>query len=96
MTVRRLLPFVLPLAACAPRGAATPAPAPAPVPAPVAPPPVVAPAAPRPAGTVQGVVDSIAESPAVANAHWGVLIVDPRRGDTLAIRRFARYQVGQA
>jgi D-alanyl-D-alanine carboxypeptidase/D-alanyl-D-alanine-endopeptidase (penicillin-binding protein 4) len=31
-------------------------------------------------------IDSMADAPAFANAHWGILIVDPERGDTLYSR----------
>ena len=44
--------------------------------------------APAP-NTVAGLrilVDSLVEAPEFANAHWGVLIVDPARGDTLYSR----------
>jgi D-alanyl-D-alanine carboxypeptidase/D-alanyl-D-alanine-endopeptidase (penicillin-binding protein 4) len=84
--VRRLVPLVLPLAACA-RPATPVATAPAPsspsvtIAAPVAPVRAVA-----PSRALQAVVDSIAESATFANAHWGVLVVDPRTGDTLATR----------
>ena len=50
----------------------------------------VAETAPAPApNTVAGLralVDSLVEAPEFANAHWGVLIVDPARGDTLYSR----------
>lgn len=80
--MRRLVLPALSLAACAP---AAPAVVTAPAPVAVAMPAraAVTPASPRP---LQAVVDSIAESPAFANAHWGVLVVDPRTGDTLATR----------
>ena len=49
--------------------------------------------APTPAvgsrGSNQGLralIDSMADSPAFANAHWGILIVDPASGDTLYSR----------
>src|ERR1700712_842473 len=31
-------------------------------------------------------IDSMADAPEFANAHWGILIVDPERGDTLYSR----------
>lgn len=31
-------------------------------------------------------IDSMADAPAFSNAHWGILIVDPERGDTLYSR----------
>src|SRR3954451_4816733 len=31
-------------------------------------------------------VDSMADAPEFSNAHWGILIVDPERGDTLYSR----------
>src|SRR6476659_9117147 len=49
--------------------------------------------APRPAslgsGTnaaLRGMIDSLADAPEFSNAHWGILIVDPERGDTLYAR----------
>lgn len=84
--VRRLAPFTLVLAACA-RPVTPVATTPAPSPVPVA---TATPAAPAtialPVRPLQVVVDSIADSPTFANAHWGVLVVDPRTGDTLATR----------
>ena len=48
---------------------------------------------PSPAGSSSGtntalrvLIDSMADAPAFANAHWGILIVDPERGDTLYSR----------
>jgi D-alanyl-D-alanine carboxypeptidase/D-alanyl-D-alanine-endopeptidase (penicillin-binding protein 4) len=50
-------------------------------------------AAPSPAVTSRGsnaelreLIDSMADAPEFANAHWGILIVDPERGDTLYSR----------
>jgi D-alanyl-D-alanine carboxypeptidase/D-alanyl-D-alanine-endopeptidase (penicillin-binding protein 4) len=50
-------------------------------------------AAPSPAVSSSGtnaelraLIDSMADAPAFANAHWGILIVDPERGDTLYSR----------
>lgn len=52
-------------------------PMPAPIPA--------MPAATRaPEPTLQGFVDSLVALPQFSNAHWGILIVAPERGDTLA------------
>src|ERR1041385_6478091 len=31
-------------------------------------------------------IDSLADAPEFSNAHWGILIVDPERGDTLYSR----------
>jgi D-alanyl-D-alanine carboxypeptidase/D-alanyl-D-alanine-endopeptidase (penicillin-binding protein 4) len=54
-----------------------------------------APAAPAPQGEAPAVgsnaalraaIDSMADAPQFANAHWGILIVDPERGDTLYSR----------
>src|SRR5690242_19205147 len=48
--------------------------------------------APRPSlstGTntaLRAMVDSLADAPEFSNAHWGILIVDPERGDTLYSR----------
>jgi D-alanyl-D-alanine carboxypeptidase/D-alanyl-D-alanine-endopeptidase (penicillin-binding protein 4) len=36
--------------------------------------------------TLRALIDSMADAPAFANAHWGILIVDPERGDTLYSR----------
>jgi D-alanyl-D-alanine carboxypeptidase/D-alanyl-D-alanine-endopeptidase (penicillin-binding protein 4) len=61
---------------------------------------VVAVAACRPAATgprpsslgsgtnagLRTVIDSLADAPEFSNAHWGILIVDPERGDTLYSR----------
>src|ERR1044071_19679 len=35
---------------------------------------------------VRSLIDSLAGSPDFSNAHWGILIVDPERGDTLFSR----------
>src|SRR5215212_4158944 len=52
--------------------------------------PVSAPSpAPGSTGTnasLRGMIDSLADAPAFANAHWGILIVDPASGDTLYSR----------
>ena len=76
-------------------GACTSAPAPAPGPVPAADPapmtvrsagtPPVNLGAVRTAGTtLQALVDSLVTLPQFGNAHWGILIVAPERGDTLA------------
>ena len=36
--------------------------------------------------SLRALIDSMADAPAFANAHWGILIVDPERGDTLYSR----------
>jgi serine-type D-Ala-D-Ala carboxypeptidase/endopeptidase (penicillin-binding protein 4) len=90
----RLLPSVLrrvvhaaPLgvlfAACTPHRPEPPlAPTPVRVPEP---PPVAAPAATRPTTTLlQRLTDSIVQAPPFRSAQWGVLIMDPATGDTLA------------
>src|ERR1051325_319457 len=46
---------------------------------------------PRPSSTgshaeLRAFVDSLADAPEFDNAHWGILIVDPERGDTLYSR----------
>jgi len=48
---------------------------------------------PRPNGgststiaSLRAAIDSMADAPEFANAHWGILIVDPERGDTLYSR----------
>jgi D-alanyl-D-alanine carboxypeptidase/D-alanyl-D-alanine-endopeptidase (penicillin-binding protein 4) len=53
--------------------------------------------APRPATISTGsssalrtFVDSMADAPEFANAHWGILIVDPERGDTLYARNIGK------
>ena len=74
---RRLVVTLLALGACAP---AQPAPAPA---------PVVAPA--RSAREqLRFLADSLADAPEFRTAHWGILIVDPERGDTLYSRNAAK------
>ena len=35
---------------------------------------------------LRAMIDSLADAPAFANAHWGILIVDPTSGDTLYSR----------
>lgn len=35
---------------------------------------------------LRAMIDSMADAPQFANAHWGILIVDPERGDTLYSR----------
>jgi serine-type D-Ala-D-Ala carboxypeptidase/endopeptidase (penicillin-binding protein 4) len=35
---------------------------------------------------LRAMIDSLADAPEFANAHWGILIVDPERGDTLYAR----------
>lgn len=40
--------------------------------------------APAPRATLQALTDSLAALPQFANMHWGILIVAPERGDTLA------------
>jgi D-alanyl-D-alanine carboxypeptidase/D-alanyl-D-alanine-endopeptidase (penicillin-binding protein 4) len=52
-------------------------------------PPVPAPGAPNvaePRAALRAFVDSIVATPDFRSAHWGVLIVDPARGDTLYSR----------
>ena len=48
---------------------------------------------PRPTGgatstiaSLRAAIDSMADAPEFSNAHWGILIVDPERGDTLYSR----------
>lgn len=36
--------------------------------------------------TLRAFIDSMADAPQFSNAHWGILIVDPERGDTLYSR----------
>jgi D-alanyl-D-alanine carboxypeptidase/D-alanyl-D-alanine-endopeptidase (penicillin-binding protein 4) len=43
-------------------------------------------AAPRARGALWKVIDSLVDDPMFRSAHWGVLIVDPERGDTLYSR----------
>ena len=70
MTIQRIA-LLLSLGAAA--CAAPPAPAPAPV-------------APPPRALLRLAIDSMVEAPEFRNGHWGVLIVDPERGDTLYAR----------
>src|SRR5207248_6406445 len=35
---------------------------------------------------LRAAIDSMADAPQFSNAHWGILIVDPERGDTLYAR----------
>src|SRR5512142_2534384 len=35
---------------------------------------------------LRSMIDSLADAPEFSNAHWGILIVDPERGDTLYSR----------
>src|SRR5512144_1060296 len=35
---------------------------------------------------LRAAIDSMTDAPEFANAHWGILIVDPERGDTLYSR----------
>lgn len=37
-------------------------------------------------GALRAMIDSMTDTPAFANAHWGILIVDPTSGDTLYSR----------
>ena len=70
MTIQRIA-LLLSLGAAA--CAAPPAPAPAPVPLP-------------PREQLRLAIDSMVEAPEFRNGHWGVLIVDPERGDTIYSR----------
>ena len=36
--------------------------------------------------SLRAFVDSMADAPEFSNAHWGILVVDPERGDTLYSR----------
>jgi D-alanyl-D-alanine carboxypeptidase/D-alanyl-D-alanine-endopeptidase (penicillin-binding protein 4) len=36
--------------------------------------------------SLRAAIDSMADAPEFSNAHWGILIVDPERGDTLYSR----------
>src|SRR6187431_1944803 len=36
--------------------------------------------------SLRAAIDSMTDAPEFANAHWGILIVDPERGDTLYAR----------
>ena len=75
-----LVPCVL--AACT-----TATPAPAPAPAPVTPAPAPAPAPPPdPRVTLRAFIDSLVEVPEFRSANWGLLVVDPGRGETLYAR----------
>jgi D-alanyl-D-alanine carboxypeptidase/D-alanyl-D-alanine-endopeptidase (penicillin-binding protein 4) len=37
-------------------------------------------------GALRAMIDSLADAPEFSNAHWGILVVDPERGDTLYSR----------
>lgn len=74
MKIRHLVPSIVLVAACAPSRAPVTVPAPAAAPA------------PNTVAGLRALVDSLVEAPEFANAHWGVLIVDPARGDTLYSR----------
>ena len=71
MSIRHLIASVALLAACTSSQPALTVPA-----------PVAAPA-PNTVAGLRALVDSLIGAPEFANAHWGVLIVDPARGDTL-------------
>lgn len=47
---------------------------------------VPSPVAPGPVASLRVAIDSMADAPEFSNAHWGILIVDPERGDTLYSR----------
>jgi len=75
------------LTACATTNVVPPPPAPAPTGATMSALPAAAPpTAPPTRAPLQSLVDSVAALPQFANMHWGVLIVAPDRGDTLASR----------
>jgi D-alanyl-D-alanine carboxypeptidase/D-alanyl-D-alanine-endopeptidase (penicillin-binding protein 4) len=77
--MRALRPtLALLLAACS--SARVPPPAPSPAARPVAP------AEPGALASLRSFIDSSAGAPEFRNAHWGILIVDPARGDTLYTR----------
>src|ERR1044072_2655181 len=42
--------------------------------------------APGSRGELRAAIDSMVAQPKFSNAHWGILIVDPERGDTLYSR----------
>jgi len=68
-------------------GSSTSVPAPAPV-VPVAAAPVAAPqpTRPDPRTALRQFIDSLVDVPEFRSAHWGVLVVDPGRGETLYTR----------
>src|SRR5687768_14999254 len=73
MKIGYIVPLVVTVTACSASAARTvPAPAPAP--------------APNTVAGLRALIDSLVEAPEFANAHWGVLIVDPARADTLYSR----------
>lgn len=85
MTRRFLLATLLVGAACARASAPVatlPARTPEPAPPPVNPSPLVV-AAPTTRELVRAFVDSVQHAPMWRNARWGMLVVDPMRGDTL-------------
>jgi D-alanyl-D-alanine carboxypeptidase/D-alanyl-D-alanine-endopeptidase (penicillin-binding protein 4) len=82
---RVMLLGVLVSAACARASvpsATRPARTPEPAPPPVNPAPLVV-AAPTTRDLVRAFVDSVKQAPMWSNARWGMLVVDPTRGDTL-------------
>ena len=72
MNIRHLVPSFVLLAACTASRPPMSAPAPAP--------------APNSVAGLRALIDTLVEAPEFFNAHWGVLIVDPARGDTLYSR----------
>ena len=76
--------LTLALAACQTTGASV---TPAPAPEPVTPTPAPAPAPPPDARVLlRQFIDSLVEVPEFRSANWGLLVVDPVRGDTLYAR----------
>jgi len=83
-----VLLLLCPLAACQTSGGA-PAPTPAPMPVVTAPatlPTPTPPPAPDVRVTLRQFLDSLVEVPEFRSAQWGLLVVDPERGDTLYAR----------
>ena len=72
MSLRYLVPSLAFVAGCTASQPVGQAPTPVPAPTSVA--------------GLRALIDTLVEAPEFANAHWGVLIVDPARGDTLYSR----------
>jgi D-alanyl-D-alanine carboxypeptidase/D-alanyl-D-alanine-endopeptidase (penicillin-binding protein 4) len=77
MMFRRPSPIALVLVAAACRGPAATAVRPSPAPV-------------GSLAALRASIDSMADAPQFSNAHWGILIVDPKHGDTLYSRNAGR------
>lgn len=85
LRLRAALPVLLcALASCQTASGST-SPAPAPAPVTTAPAPAPAPP-PDPRVTLRAFIDSLVDVPEFRSANWGLLVVDPGRGETLYAR----------